>query len=142
MLVPVLVRANYKISTSLSVTLENIVGANVPLLFPEVYVHNRSPDPVSVSVTGLRDSTYLNQSDPDFNGIVSQSLFSALSLGQGQSVKLPGLDYSLVPSAFGVTTSLTLSNAGPAAEAWVSLVVKGMIESSVSPDPLVVVNAT
>lgn len=137
MLVPVLVKANYKIATTLTVSLETLAGANLPLLFPEAYVFNRTPSASSVSVAGARVLSYLNTSDPDFTGLVTQPLFSS-SIGNGQNVKLTGLDNSLVPANYGVTTNLTFSNAGPATTGWISLVLKGMIESSVSPDPLVV----
>jgi hypothetical protein len=140
MLVPVLVRANYKIAAVLNLTLENLVAGNLPLLFPEVYIFNRTPDPNNLTVAGVRVHSYLNQADPDFTGLVNQPLFSSFSIGNGQNVKLPGLDNSLVPTNYGISTQLTLTNAGPAAGSWVSLVIKGMIESSVRPDPAVVVN--
>lgn len=139
MLVPVLIRANYKVTTTLNLTLEDVAGGNLPLLFPEAYLFNRTPTPNNLTVTGTRVFSYINPTDPDFAGLVTQSLFS-FSLGNGQNTKLSGLDNSLVPASYGVSTTLALSNAGPAAASWVSLVLKGMIESSVSPDPLVVVN--
>ena len=140
MLVPVLVRANYKVAASLTLTLESLASGNLPLLFPEVYIFNRSPDPNNLTVAGVRIHSYLNQSDPDFTGLVNQPLFSSFSLGNGQNVKLAGLDNSLVPTNYGISTQLTLTNAGPSSGSWVSLVIKGMVESSVRPDPSVVVN--
>jgi hypothetical protein len=140
MLVPVLVRANYKIAAVLTLTLEGLVSGNLPLLFPEVYIFNRTPDPNNLTVAGVRIYSYLNQSDPDFTGLVNQPLFSSFAVGSGQNVKLAGLDNSLVPTNYGVSTQLTLTNAGPSAGSWVSLVIKGMIESSVRPDPSVVIN--
>lgn len=140
MLVPVLVRANYKIAASLNLTLEGLVAGNLPLLFPEVYVFNRTPDPNNLTVAGVRVHSYINQADPDFTGLVNQPLFTSFAISNGQSIKLTGLDNSLVPQNYGISTQLTMTNAGPSAGSWVSLVIKGMIESSVKPDPLVVYN--
>lgn len=146
MLVPVLVRANYKVESSVTLVLENLVSGNLPLLFPEAYLFNRTPEPNSLTVTGVRSWSYMNQSDPDFDGLVNQPLFTSIamsnsfSVGNGQTTKLVGLDDSLFPVGYGVSTTLTLSNAGPNAVSWVSLVLKGMIDSSVRPDPLAVVN--
>jgi len=140
MLIPVLVRANYKIASSLTVTLEDLLGVNIPLLFPEVLILNRTPTTASLTVTAVRKSVYTNQTDPDFNGTVTTPLSLAFAIGNGQGQKLTGLDGSLVPPAYGVSNEVTLANSGPAAQAWVSLVIKGLIESSVQPDPLIVVN--
>ena len=140
MLVPVLVRANYKIAASLTLTLEGLVGGNLPLLFPEVYLFNRTPTANNLTVAGVRIHSYLNQNDPDFTGLVNQSLFTSFAISNGQNVKLTGLDNSLVPQTYGISTQLTMTNAGPSSGSWVSLVIKGMIESSVKPDPLVVYN--
>lgn len=140
MLVPVLVRANYKIAASLNLTLEGLVAGNLPLLFPELYIFNRTPDPNNLNVTGVRVHSYINQADPDFTGLVNQPLFSTFAISNGQSTKLPGLDNSLLPQKYGISTNLTLTNAGPAAGSWVSLVLKGMIGSSVSPDPIAIIN--
>ena len=140
MLVPVFVRANYKITTSQVVTLESIVGSNLPLLFPEVVLHNRTEESCNVTVLMQQSAVYLNQSDPDFNGSVSRSLCPTFSLADGTSAKLTGLDNSLLPTSQSISNILTLSNAGPADEAWVSLVVRGFIESSMRSDPLAVVN--
>lgn len=140
MLIPVLVRANYKVSSSQLLTLENLVGGNLPLLFPEVLVANRTPTACSVTVAGQRRLTYVNSVDPDFDGNFLYSLFPTFSVSQGLLQKLSGLDYSLTPAAYGQTTEITLTNAGPAAQARVSLIIKGFIESAVSPDPLVNIN--
>lgn len=140
MLIPVLVRASYKVATSQVVVLENLVGSNLPLLFPELYVFNRTPSANSLTVSCVRSTLFLTQPDPDFTGAVNQSIFSPFALGNGQNQKLSGLDFSLTPAAYGVSTTLTLTNGGAAPESWVSLVLKGMIESSVQPDPLVVIN--
>jgi hypothetical protein len=140
MLIPVLVRANYKVTTSQVVTLESLAGVNLPLLFPEVWLFNRTPTANSLTVSGQRTLVYLNTADPDFSGSVNQAMFSTFSIGNGQSSKLAGLENSLVPASYNITNTLTLTNAGAAPEAWVSLVLKGMIESSVRPDPLVIVN--
>lgn len=140
MLIPVLVRANYKVSSSQLLTLENLVGANLPLLFPEVLVANRTPTACSMTVVGQRRLLFTNSADPDFDGNLLHPLFSMFSVSQGLLQKISGLDYSLTPAAYGQTTEITLTNAGPAAEAWVSLIVKGLIESAVSPDPIVNIN--
>jgi hypothetical protein len=140
MLVPVLVRANYKIAASLNLTLEGLAAGNLPLLFPELYVFNRTPEPGNLTVAGVRVHSYINQADPDFTGLVNQPLFSTFAISNGQSTKLYGLDNSLLPQNYGISTSLKLTNAGPAAGSWVSLVLKGMIESSVSPDPIAIIN--
>ncbi len=141
MLVPVRLVANYKVSTSEQVVLEDLLGSNLPLLFPDVTVINRTPTNCSLSVAGIRRFTFLTQTDSDFDGVLNATLFTTFSLGIGLSQKLSGLDQSgLLPSSYGVIHQLTLSNAGPAAAAWVTLVVKGLVESSIQPDPLVVVN--
>lgn len=141
MLKPVLARVNYKIAASLTVTLEDLIGSNLPLLFPEVLLLNRTPTACTASVVGNRRVTYVGQSDPDFDGSVITPLFATFGIGSGSATKLSGLDQSgLLPSAYGYTNELTFTNAGPAAELRLSLLVKGLIESSVDPDPLVVVN--
>jgi len=140
MLRPVLVRANYKITGATLVTLENILGANLPLLFPQVTVMNRTTSANSLTVSGQVRHLFTNQTDPDFNGAVLYSPFVDFSVGNGQVQVVPGLPNSLLPGSCGVTTELTLTNSGPAAEAWVSLVVRGMVETSVNPDPLLTIN--
>lgn len=141
MLIPVNVRANYKISTSLAVTLENLVGSNLPLLFPEVLALHRTPTTCNLTIAGQRSLNFINQVDPDFDGLFTGPLFTTFTLGQGLLAKLTGLDQSgLLPAAYGQTTVLTFTNAGPAVEARLTLVIKGLIESSVMPDPLAVVN--
>jgi hypothetical protein len=140
MLTPVLVRANYKVSSSQLVTIENLLGSNLPLLFPEVLVANRTPTSCAVTVSGQRRLVYVGSADPDFDGVLMMSPFLTFSVSDGQVAKLMGLDYSLTPSGYGQTTEIVLTNSGPAAQAWVSLIIKGMIESAVSPDPLVNIN--
>jgi len=140
MLIPVLVRASYKIPTSLTVTLENLLGTNVPLLFPQVEVMNRTTSACTLTVSGDVRHVFLASPDPDFDGAVLDPLFTTFAVGDGLTAPLPGLSNSLVPAKYGITNEITLLNSGPAGEAWVSLVVRGMIESSVGPDPLVTIN--
>lgn len=140
MLTPVLVRANYKVTSSQLVTIENLLGSNLPLLFPEIIVANRTPTSCAVVVSGQRRLVYLGSTDPDFDGNLLYTSFLSFSVSNGQVQKLSGLDYSLTPASYGQTTEITLTNAGPAAQAWLSLIVKGMIETSVKPDPLVNIN--
>ena len=140
MLTPVLVRANYKVTSSQLVTIENLLGSNLPLLFPEIIVANRTPTSCAVAVSGQRRLVYLGSTDPDFNGNLLYTPFLSFSVSNGQVQKLSGLDYSLTPASYGQTTEITLTNAGPAAQSRVSLIVKGMIETSVKPDPLVNIN--
>jgi hypothetical protein len=135
MLIPVVIRASYKIPTSLTVTLENLLGSNLPLLFPEVEVMNRTSSACTVTVSGEKRNVFVNSPDPDFDGAVLSPMFSDFSVADGLEAALPGLNQSLVPpSTYGISNEITLLNAGPAAEVWVSLVIRGMIESSVSPD--------
>jgi hypothetical protein len=122
------------------VIIENLLGSNLSLLFPEVIVANRTPTTCAVTVSGQRRLLYVGSTDPDFDGNFLYTMFSSFSVGAAQVQKLTGLDYSLTPSSYGQTTEITLSNAGPAATAWVSLIIKGVIESAVSPDPLVNIN--
>lgn len=140
MLTPVLLKANYKITASpLILTIEDLLASNLPLLFPELVLLNRTPVAGTVSALLVRKIAYLNSTDPDFDGVVNTTL-SNTTFGQGTSVTLPLGTDSLVPSAYGITHELTVTNAGPAVEARVSIVLKGMIESSVHPDPLVIQN--
>ena len=141
MLIPVLVRASYKVTTTQLVTLENIVGSNLPLLFPEVWVSNRTPAVNSpIAISGEVRNVFSGSPDPDFDGAILYAPFIDFSLSEGQTSKLTGLSNSLTPASSGITTEISITRAGLAAEAWVSLLVKGMIESSVSPDPLVTIN--
>ena len=141
MLKPVIVRANFKIAVSQTVTLETLLGVNLPLMFPDVLVMNRTPTACSMNVAGIRRLTYTGQSDPDFDGVVTYPAFTTFALSEGNLQKLSGLDQSgLLPSSYGQVHEITFTNSGPAAEVRVSLVIKGFIESSVSPDPLVIVN--
>lgn len=141
MLVAVLVRASYKVATSQVVTLENIVGENLPLLFPEVQVMHRTPAANSLTISGEERNVFTNQPDSDFDGAVLTPLFTTFAVADGTTAVLTGLKNSLLPAApYGITTEVTLTNAGPEAEAWVTLVVRGMIESSVSPDSFVTIN--
>jgi len=140
-LTPVLLKANYKVTTatSLVLTVEDLLASNLPLLFPELVVFNRTPTADTIALTLVRKIVYLNSTDPDFDGVVSTTL-SNPSIGQGVSATLALGTYSLVPSNYGITHELTVANAGAALEARVSLVLRGMIESSVHPDPLVIQN--
>jgi len=140
MLIPVLVRASFKITTSQLVVLENLVGSNLPLLFPEVRVANRTATTSSITVSGQVRNLFVNQPDPDFEGTLLYSPFVDFSVGNGQTQLLSGLSNSLTPATYGVTNEITLTRTSGAAEAWVTLIVKGMIESSVGPDPLVTIN--
>lgn len=138
MLVPVLVRANRKISTSLELTLESIIGSNLPLLFAEIEVINRTSTASSVTIEGERSNSYVDQADPDFNGLVTTSMFVSQSIGMNQSMRFT--IGSLTPVSYGVSTVFTFAHAGPALESWISIVIRGMIESSVRPDSAVIVN--
>jgi hypothetical protein len=140
MLVPVIVRANFKVTTSQLVTLETIAGSNLPLLFPELQVFNRTATTCALTISGQRSLLFSSQPDADFNGTVNTTLFSAVSLAAGQNMMVSGLGQSLTPTGYGVSTNITLANAGPAAEALVSLVLKGMVETSLQVDPLLIVN--
>jgi hypothetical protein len=140
MLQPVLVRANYKVTTSTLLTLEAMAGSNLPLLFPELWVFNRTPTTNNVTVSGQRKVLFISQPDPDFNGMVSYQTFPTFTLANNTQVKVSGLDYELLSSNYGQTTEITLANAGPAVEAWISVILKGMIDSSVRPDPGLVIN--
>ncbi len=141
MLKPVLLRANYKVTTSLSVTLESLLGSNLPLLFPEVIVMNRTATSGSLATSGVRSFLFTSQSDPDFDGAVATTLFTTFALGNGSKVKLTGLPNQLDPAAYGITTALTFINSGPAATELLSIILTGLVESSVTPDPLTIVNA-
>jgi hypothetical protein len=116
-----------------------LLASNLPLLFPELVAINRTPTADTVSLSLVRKIAYLNSTDPDFDGVVSTAL-SSITIGQGVSGTLALSANSLTPSNYGVSHELTIQNAGPAAEARVSLVLRGMIESSVHPDPLVIQN--
>lgn len=140
MLLPVLVRANYKIATSQVVTLENLVGSNLPLLFPELLIYNRTSTSDTIVVSGVRSTIMTGQVDPDFNGTFTHPLFVSFGLSNGLSQAVSGLGGSLLPSTEGISTILTIANSGGAAEARVTLILRGKIESSIRPDPLVVVN--
>jgi hypothetical protein len=140
MLRPILVRANYKVTGATLVTLESLVGNNLPVLFPEVTVMNRTGAAGSLVISGETNTVFTNQTDPDFNGAVTYTPFSSFSLGDGQTGLLSGLPNRLMPSDYGITTEVTLTNAGPAAEILASVIISGMVETSVSPDPLVVIN--
>jgi len=140
MLTPVIVRANFKVASSQLVTIENLLGSNLPLLFPELIIANRTPTSNAITVAGQRRMVYVGSTDPDFNGVLLYTIFPTFSIAQAQVQKVTGLDYSLTPTGYGQTTEITLTNAGPAATAWVSLIIKGMIETSVKPDPLVNIN--
>jgi hypothetical protein len=140
MLRPILVRANFKIVTSEVVTLESLCGLNLPLMFPQVQLWNRTPTASSVTVSALKSTVLLNQADPDFNGTITNIPFPSFALANGTSSSLLPLTQALVPAGYGTTTVLTLARASGAAEARVTLLVMGLIESSVVPDPLLVVN--
>jgi len=139
MLIPVLVRSSYRISGATTVTLESLLGNNLPLLFPEVVVMNRTATTCSVSVAYDRRVLFTNQPDSSFNGAVVTAL-STVALGEDTESTLGLVPNSLLPTARGVTHELTITNSGPAGEAWVTIMVKGLIESAVSPDPLVTIN--
>jgi hypothetical protein len=90
----------------------------------------------------VRKYQQTNQADPDFNGLVSTTLQSStVANGASLMVGTQVLGQSLVPTRFGASTELTVSNLGAAAEAKVTVLVRGMVETSVQPDPLVVFNA-
>jgi len=140
MLTPVLVRASYKVSGAELIVLEDLLGSNLPLLFPEVQVMNRTETACTVTVSGLVRNVFTNQPDPDFNGAVTFSPFLDVSLADGQTATLTGLPGVLTATKHNITTEITLTNSGPAAEAWLTLLVRGMIESAVSPDAAVTIN--
>lgn len=139
MLRPVLIRASFKVAGAELVILEDLVGSNLPLLFPSLLVMNRTGEACSVSVLGEVRTLFTGQPDPDFDGAVVHNPFVAFAVGQDQTQVVSTLA-TLFPASYGVTTEITLTNSGPAAEAWVTLVLRGMIESSVTPDPGLTIN--
>lgn len=140
MLTPVLIRASYKITTAELVVLETLIGSNLPLLFPEVSIMCRTATDDAVTVSGQVRTLFTNQPDPDFDGAVLFAPFSSFSVGDGATASITGLPYSLLPASYGVTTEITLTHVGPAAESEVSLICRGMVETGVSPDAGVVIN--
>ena len=140
MLVPVLMRVNVKVTGATVLTLENLLGSNLPLLFPEITIMNRTVAADSLTVSGQTRHVYTNQTDPDFNGAVLYATFTSFSVGNGQTQRITTLPNSLTPTPYGVTTEVTLTNSGPEPEALVSVVIKGMVETAVSADPRVISN--
>ena len=138
MLVPVIVRANFKVTTSQDVVLETIAGQNLPLLFASLQVLNRTGATSTITTEVEKSNSFAGQTDPDFNGTVLTQVGVSQSIGNGQS-RTYDLG-TLMPSGYGVSNTLSLANAGPAVEARVSLVLTGMIETSVQPDPAVIRN--
>ena len=136
MLVPIVVRANYKVgATKVDVQLESILGSNLPVLFPTVTVMCRTD---SVSVTPSVTTQFTNQVDPDFNGsVVKTDPIISLTSGTQADIKLSS---TLHPTAQGVSHTLSLAKTGVAVEAQVSILIRGMVETSISPDPQVTVN--
>lgn len=138
MLVPVRITAHYKVTASETVTLEDLAGANLPLLFGELRVYNRTPTADSVTISCMSSTTLTGQTDPDFNGVLEASPFPSASLSNGQT---QAYDIgTLLAAGSGTVTELEIANAGPAPEARVTVVLSGLIESSVSPDVQTVVN--
>ena len=130
MLVPTTLRANYKVGASqLDVQLESLLGSNLPLLFPTVTVMCRTD---SVGVVHSSTVQFSNQADPDFNGSVVKTN-SAVSLTSGTQADIP-VGNALHTPDHGVSNTLSITKAGPAAEAQVSIFIQGMIETSISPD--------
>ena len=139
MLRPVVIRANYKVASSHTVTLESICGINLPLMFPKLQIWNRTPTACNVTINAVTNVFLMNQVDPDFNGTITSPTFSSLALATGTNSGILQLPQTLEPVLYGMTTVLTLTNAGPAAEARITLLLQGLIESSVVPDPLLVI---
>jgi hypothetical protein len=140
MLVPVIVRVNVKVEDDATIVLEDVVETNLPLLFPEVSVFNRNASSGNVTVLFERVTVWADQSDNDFDGTATKTIVSSFSLGANSSSILSLSTNSLTGESYGQTNELTLTNAGPADEVLVSVVIKGMIETSITPDPNVVVN--
>ena len=142
MLIPVILRADFKIATGSPVTciLENLLSNNLPLLWPEVLVMNRTVAAGSVTISGVTNHSFQNRADADFNGLVATTPFLPFVLGSGTDQKVSGLSNTLLPTSAGVTNEITFDNAGVETPALISLELTGWIESAVSPDPLTIVN--
>lgn len=135
MLKPSILRANYKVAATQTLILENV--SSLPLLFPSIQVMNRTPigTPASLELTITSKVLFANQADPDFNSIVNTTSVVVIAAGDSHQVDLS----TLLPTACGVTTEVLLTNLGPAPEVRVSIVLRGLIESSIAPDPHLVV---
>ena len=138
---PILIKANYKITTSQLITLESIIGSsNLPVLNPRFSILNRTPSPCNITVSAQRRMVFVNQVDPDFNGTVLEPVFTSFSLSAGTTSGIRTLPLDLLPAGYGITTELTIANSGPAIQARVTLLVMGQVESSVMLDPLLIIN--
>ena len=143
MLVPVLIRINARVEFASSFVLETLAGINLPLLFPDLRVFNRSTAN-SVSVSVERTHTYLNQADPLFTGTFVETLQPVVTIGAGSRVAVTpdALGQSLLGTGTGLSTSLVLSNAGPELVALVSFELRGLIETPYSSSQTIVVTGS
>jgi hypothetical protein len=141
MLIPVFIRVNARVDVASSFVLETVAGANLPLLFPELRVYNRSASS-DLSVMLERTHVYANQSDPLFTGTFTETLLSVVTIGSGESVVASPdvLGQSLLNANAALTSTLTVSNAGPDLTALVSFELRGLIESSYSNNSTMIVN--
>lgn len=144
MLIPVEATANFKVGlVPTIVTIENLVGINLPIIDPTITVMNRTVVTSNTLVSVVRKRAFIGQVDPDFNGIVAFSVASfTLGSSQERVVDLGKLLLGVPPGTSGVlqTHEFTISNGGPAPQNLVTVFITGLIESSVSADPLRVVN--
>lgn len=144
MLLPVLIRSNYKVEVATPTTLgvENLVASALPLQDCKIIVHNRSTSAGSVSVTITRTSSFENQSDSDFDGLVTTTPVSAVTVTNGTSltIDLGEAVGALLQNSSGVTHSMVVSNLGAVDPALISFEILGVVESAVGVNRQVVVN--
>ncbi len=139
MLMPVTLRANYKVTLALPITvnLETILGANLPLLFPKLTVYNRTAALGSVMLNLNKTAYWLNQTDADFDGLVITTPYSGAVANGANTVITLG---TLTDAIAGNTHELTLTNLGAEDPALISLEITGMIDSSVGANKQIVQN--
>lgn len=144
MLLPVLIRSNYKVEVATPTTLgvENLVASVLPLQDCKIMVHNRSTSAGSVSVTITRTSSFENQSDSDFDGLVTTTPVAAVTVANGTSltINLGDAVGALLQNSSGVTHSMVVSNLGAVDPALISFEILGVVESAVGVNRQVVVN--
>lgn len=123
-------------TSSHEIVLEQSIAGNLPLLFPELVLYVKSGSPINVVID--ETTTLTNSTNPNADGVYERTLWNGtIGLGLNRTVALPTIN-PVAPLQGKVTrrTVVSWSVLGPSAE--VLLSVKGLIESSIRPDPMLV----
>lgn len=123
-------------TSSHEIVLEQSIAGNLPLLFPELVLFVKTGSSINVVIE--ETTTLTNSANPNADGVYDRTLWSGtIAPGLSRTVALPVLN-PVAPVMGKVSRRTVVSWDVLGASAEVLLSVRGLIESSIRPDPMLV----